>query len=852
MDLDKFFLILAELDDPTFFRRFIIRSSHVWFIQLDNDYTGLISPVLQPSLAGYDVDSNVNSVAVNQVIYKSVDNLAGVISTLASYYYDRPNRILYVHFQDNKTPYAFTDSEVKINLILGFYKTNAPIDIFDGVLIGQQYIPKLGSTGKIKTSKDDPYVGKQRFENNSIEILDGDYEFKEYNIGPNNTQKHFGGLVKIKAFFGDNITSIDYDNDLVTNYQGRIRNITESSTLRLELTDLRKQYDKKFPNETFDRISHNLNDSGLTENPFIQDIWGEARRVPVQCLNKDLVFPTISNYTFLVCSSRRTLATTAISEIYIDGVLKSGLTATPYIIDNAYFIDIPTSEFSKLDEDSNVVYEGMEKVSLTIDGYRDSSFNLITSGLGILQAILEDSYGILLTDVYYQDPAVFQTQINESPDIAYVVTKPTPVYKQLEEIQDSLVGYMLIDPDLKLFWETDDETAPVIEFFQDELLGVDYIPEVTQDPTNVLSVIRVGHSKKWDTSRYDYNVDSSNEDNALTNYNSREQRDFNTLLYQPTDITSFIQKISPFSTISFDTVRFSILLTAETALLKAGDWIRANLDLPTKVLYGRTALQIQSTNQNLDSMTLDIVGRIMWFGDDPIPAVWWNKLDDDTTFFNNEIGAEALVKQGTPTYAAAKWTNGVYCNNGPNNFRLPDISTDLTKVGNFIEAFTFDFWFKYTDYSVTNGIASAVHINPNVPFMVNDAAFSNFLSLQHSNSASTATTLYVRDGIGGTADLKMSTLNIALNELVNWRFVYDTNGIDGGSDTVALYKGGVKIVSTSVAFHYDVSATTKIEWGNHGNISADRPALGVIDNIRMWDFGNTNFEDLNTEAPLGS
>ena len=609
MEIKRNYLLTAEIDDPTFNKGWFPYYAHVYVVSLDNDYTGIIAPTLTNDLS-YETDLNVNSVVVKQKVYVSVDSVADIIDTQASYYYDRDNRLLYVHFVNHNPKWFYSDVEIKINLIFGIYKSNYTNETFDGTLIGQQYSPRLEQTGKIATAKDDLYTGRQKFENSGITILNDDYRYVNYNLGSSVTQKKFGGLVKIKTFTGDDISSIDYDNDFSTIFQGRISQIIESNNIDFKLTDLRKQYDRKYPDTTFARISNNLNDGGLSEDPFIPQIWGKCFGVPGICLNKDADPIPSGGYKFMLCSNEYSIASDSVKAIYVKNVLLDITIPSVELIDNAYFLSIPTKHFSYFDEDDTLQYDGMDDVTVDIEGYLDETDTLISKGLTIIRYMLKNSYDIDFSSVYYQDTTAYTTKENESYKIGYYIEKPTEIYKQIEEVQKSLLGYLMIDDNLKIYWETDDEPDTFFTIEKHDILNPDWLPSITQDPEKALGSYRVGYNKKWGNGRYDYRVNDDNIDNALEQYNSREQKDFVTLLYDSDDVDDYIDRIEPFTIISEDTFNVEIMLTDDSALLRAGQWVTIPVDHPTKRILGNTKCQILKTNINIESMTKSLNLRI--------------------------------------------------------------------------------------------------------------------------------------------------------------------------------------------------------------------------------------------------
>jgi hypothetical protein len=630
MNDNKEYLILAEIDDPILHRRMFPYYSFVYMAQLDNDYTGLISPEFHPELIGLKTDLSVNSVSIASIIYASVSSLSEVISIDTSYFYDATNRVLYIHYKDDKTPHHFTDAEHKINLVNGFYKTNK--DKFSGSINGQQYYPRLKGTGKITDKKDNLFYGKQNYISNTIDINNEDFRFVNYNIGRDVTEKKYGGLAKIKVFTGDDIDSINYTTDFATIYQGRIDKISEGKTLSLGLTDLRKQYDKTSPSTTFDLSGNGYNVSGLSEDPINAQVWGYCYGVPTTCLNSDGDIepgptpPRISNYEFLVCSNHRTIAVDAIDKVYINGTLQTTLSKSEggeleiEEIDNGYKVTIDIDYFESVNDSGTLSYVGMDKLTLDMTGYVFGDGYDYKKGLYIANAILNDNYDIELTSTFYDDVADYLLQADDSYQLGYYLAEPKEVYKQLEDLSISMMGALIITPDLKLKWTTDDQIETDIEIPIHKQLGSDYVPNIIQDPSEVLATLRVGYLKRWGTKSYEYILDDSNKADALTNFNSRKSKDFNTLITLDTDVLNYITRLKVYTDESKDTVKMTTLLTEETLSMTAGDYFVSYVDLPNKNILGRTLQQVQSVTFDYESFTVDLVGRIMFIGDELLLA----------------------------------------------------------------------------------------------------------------------------------------------------------------------------------------------------------------------------------------
>ena len=611
------YLILAEIDDPTFTRRFFNYYAFTHIIQLDNDYTGLISSEFDPEAIGYSTVVSINSISVLNVALLQVYTLADVIATTGSWYHNNTNNVLYVHFPHDNAPMNYADGDIKINLVYGIYKTNST---FDGSINGQQYYPRLSSTGRITSSKDNLYYGKQKMSSNSIEIDNQDFRFVNYNIGVDVTQKKFGGLVKLKVFTGSDIDNIDYVNDFTTIYQGKISKIIESDKIKLDLEDLRKQYNKTSPNTTFDLVGNLYGESGLSEDPIVPQVWGKCHDVPTICLNKEGDSSILTDYVFLVCSNHRNLPANAIDKVYIDGVLQTSLSSggSDYLtlteVANGYIVTIDKYYFSFVDEDpssGNITFQNMENLTLDMTGYTFGDGYDYTKGLYIMNAILNDNYDIDIDNVYYDDPIELATQADASYQIGYYLKEPKEVYKQLEDISASLMGYFVITPELKLKWQTDDSEPSKVIIPISQQLGANYIPSISQDPSEVLASIRVGYLKKFHKDTYEYITDDTNATDAVLNFNSRKSKDFETLITLDTDIADYISRLKVYTDKSNDTIKMKTLLNEDTALLQTGDYIESYVELPNKQLLGQTIQQIQSITINYEDMTIDITGRLM-------------------------------------------------------------------------------------------------------------------------------------------------------------------------------------------------------------------------------------------------
>jgi len=617
------YLYTVEIDRPEFFRSFFPYYAFTWMVQFDNNYSGLIYSGWSPSGIGLDVnEAAINSVSAGQKIYRPVYSLHDVIGNSSTYYFDTTNRILYVHFNGDLSPRAFSDVSVKINLIFGTYKTNYAN--FNGILQSQQYYPRLRSVYNVSTSLDDLFNNKTKFESNKVSIANADYRFVNYNIGRNLTQKKFGALARIKNYTGDNIDSIDYANDFETIYQGRLAQIDEGSTLEISLTDLRKQFDKKIPEKTFDLIGNNYGESGEDEDPVVPLIYGNCKKIPCFCLNKEADASLIDTFDFLLCDNFREIDTTEIGDFYINnkkiGSFQTLSDCTIVQVNNAYVLQIDKDYFAKLEAagpdsgtlDDTVSYENMDKFSINVQGYTLGTAFSSGFGLQIIRYILQDFYSYDFDDVYWDNGIEWLGQTTSSYHIGLHIAEPEAIYKVFEKIQTDCLGYLQITPNLKVKWVDNDDRTIQHHINSWEFIPENYVPVIKQDPEEVLAKYRIGYDKEWNQDeKYQFKIYDDNLNAALENYNTRQEKDFKTLLTDTDDVDDYADKISFYTGNSKDTVEIVIQLDADTINLRSGHWVTCDMNLPNKDILGLTKCQIVKTKMNIEKMQMQLTLRIM-------------------------------------------------------------------------------------------------------------------------------------------------------------------------------------------------------------------------------------------------
>lgn len=693
-------LIIAEIDDPIFQKKFFPFFAFTWGVETKNNYDGLIHADFNPEDIGFDIgDVGINSVRIASILYLEVSTLADVIDTERSWYIWEPSgtqKVLLIHFDNHNSPFEYENYELKIGLIFGIFKTNS--QLFDGVIDNQQYYPRLSSDARLKDTKDDLYFSKQVFENSSIEIDNEDFRFIGYNTGIDLELKKHGNLVKIKLFTGDDIENIDYVNDFTIIYNGQIETIKEGLKLFLGLIDIRKSLSLKTP---FNYLNTNLLPDYSGSNLLIPQLWGVCFDVPVTCLNPNRDQDTNPGpYQFLICDNlKRQIATDSVSAVYIDGVNKSLTPTVSPGVDSIAMIEIGSIYFETVDDDGGVSYSNMSKVTIDCEGYLESS-TLIETGMEIIRAIILDNYGYDYIAVFF-DTTTWDTFENNTFsfktnfDIGYYLKTPKAINKQIEEIAASLLGEFLIDENLKFSWSTDDETESKYEIKEYEVFPVSFVPMVSSDPTNVLKQYRIGYKRKWaGNANYEWIVNDDNAEIAVKNYNSFREKDFKTLINNAADVDEYMDRMHIFTAVSLDTINIKTIFKTEALQLKGGDWITGTFNHPNKEMFAYCVCQVLSRNIDIENWLTDLKLRIIRY--EVVSDLTLLGLYEFEDNVNDSSGNDrTATAYNSPSYTTGKIGSKAISLDGINQYvELPSLA-DWEELNG--KDFTCAIWFKSTD-----------------------------------------------------------------------------------------------------------------------------------------------------------
>jgi hypothetical protein len=221
----------------------------------------------------------------------------------------------------------------------------------------------------------------------------------------------------------------------------------------------------------------------------------------------------------------------------------------------------------------------------------------------------------------------------------------------------------------------------------------------------------------------------------------------------------------------------------------------------------------------------------------------WNKMGSDFEVANSEIGS-AFAQVGTVGYSDAKFDKGHNDNGSAANYLEFGDPNVITKR----DAWTIEFWAKYDQgLTVTNGVPQEWS-QPHILTSSDNGTHGTgeVIGFLHRSPPS-FTYFQISDGINAIWT-NNTTCNIATNDLVHWALVYDVNGIDGSADKIRLYyynetSGQATMNSASGTFNGFTKDWFNIRFGRAiGQSDNWRPHM-TIDNIKVYNYAKTNFED---------
>lgn len=615
-------ILLAEVSDNTIWYDYFPYAQNVWLVKTDNIYTDFSHIDFNLESIGLESEITTISFQVRKEPYLRVDTISDVITIQKTFYYDIDTHTLLIHFENHKPYYYWQENELEIGFALGFYCAGTNKDL-SGIWNNMQYYPRLKNIPVLEDIKDDIYFAKQILNGASIEIDNHDFEFKNFNSGPG-IKKINGNYVRTLIWSGEDASNALYDDFEIT-FQGVIEKTEEGAVIKIFLRDLRSILKEVSPVRFLDTSSYpNIKD--IDKDYILPELWGKCYSVPVQCLNENVNDGGGSTaYEFLICDiTSHVIATNSIQAVYINKKLTSLSPIVTFNYAQAFAKFSIAASYFGVYNGSSTRYENMDKVSIDIYGYlkgvnfreSDGSITsyptgLIENGMAIIRQIILNNYGWDYISALY-DITTWKLFEDEAYDIGYFLNKQISTQKQIEELAQDQLGKFKWNENLKFTFDNDDFDEYKHDINKEKLSPIDFVPKISIDSTQVLASVKAGYKRRWDETdeekKYIWTIDETNKETALLDYNSYLQKSFPTNINNLTDLQDYISRILIFGGISIDTV--SILVNWEYRELKAGEWIKVQIDLINEEILGWTKCQIQSIKPKIDSWQVEIKLRI--------------------------------------------------------------------------------------------------------------------------------------------------------------------------------------------------------------------------------------------------
>ncbi len=218
---------------------------------------------------------------------------------------------------------------------------------------------------------------------------------------------------------------------------------------------------------------------------------------------------------------------------------------------------------------------------------------------------------------------------------------------------------------------------------------------------------------------------------------------------------------------------------------------------------------------------------------------YWNLLGTPAQVEQSAAGPNS-TELGAPTYEAGVFGGAVRV----------DANAEAINAYNYNQIFTqnagcVEMWMFNDGWTYTNGASSAG----------NRTFWSAFPTVPNNNwnillQVGGLLWQVVRNGIvtGTWSGAALAGATAGNQEWHHWAFVWDTTGIDGGANTKRVYFDGGLVGTHNLATTMPVVAST---WPYHIGLYDNTHNFfwgGRIDNVKHWNFAQTDFSGRNTEG----
>lgn len=637
-------ILLLELSENVLNYKFYTYSANTYVANVTNDYRYLPelwfpehlidNPQILVNITGVDVRSEDEEKSSRLVPRNSASE---VVLSENSFYFDFANKLLYVHFLNNKPFDTFKENELYIYKSLGFSKTKRPFKDTEGkpyFINGVYYNPMVTGVSNFSYVKDDIFSGKQVFPEVSLEIENSvkkeAYDLKGLIITKDGSNRIIGNRARILSYSGVEKSVLEY-TEFTPVFIGFIKQGKEGAVVSLKAQDLRFKFKDTVCNRFVDKTIW----TEIEQDVPLKILYGKPFDVPTPCLNRDVnkgitkINQTAGAYSFALGDNTYcNFASNAIKKVYVDGV-ELNITAPSVSIDAngmAYFALAGANFRAIIDDETpkGVRFEGMEKVTVDVWGVRDTSNALITKGMQIIQDIILKTLRQVYSSVFYDTVTweKYRGDDNFNYDSFLYVEKETPVWALIEDLSTgTLLGKFFINENFKYSWKVIDEVESVTEFTKEDIANNFYSDGVEETLENVLFDFKVAYKTKIATKeeeKYLYQTYMGNRENASVNYDVRRSVNFNSNINDSiVDAEKVIDRIKEFTNKPRRTVKLIVDYSKgsekKAKQLRDGDCFDCCLDIPNHDLFGKAKLQVNKIMLNNNNFTVDIEAQIIKF-----------------------------------------------------------------------------------------------------------------------------------------------------------------------------------------------------------------------------------------------
>lgn len=236
-----------------------------------------------------------------------------------------------------------------------------------------------------------------------------------------------------------------------------------------------------------------------------------------------------------------------------------------------------------------------------------------TNALVAIRLLLEQAYGYSYTSDFY-DTTTWATAEALAPPVTIVYDDDTedkhPVIEIIEEICKSIFGIFTVDKDKKFTFSYIDYTTTAVSVITIPSTDILNIPEVSYDPSEVISSVKIGYDKSWSTNEYTYKTYTDREADVFKKYKTYNEQTFDTLLDYETDADDLAERIEDY----FDEVHgtFEITVPIKYYTLEIGNIATAELRRENNHPYiGDKMCEIIGKTYNISDSTINFTCRIV-------------------------------------------------------------------------------------------------------------------------------------------------------------------------------------------------------------------------------------------------